>query len=208
MQRKLTVGTDVCTAPTLGWGGNTAPHRAVRGEESSAVRALVTPETALKWNIKPLFPLTLAEFHPTNKSPAAPRDAVIAASTAASPGTAINAIPVQAVHTQGSEGLGPPFICFSTEPNILPGGQSHELRQHRNAQTRLCRATLSQGPVGSVPKTRPRARCRPSATLSLVVCTELRYWFGALTDFHMKISPCKNVNLCLGWERGEEIMPQ
>ncbi|EOB08001.1 Transmembrane protein C18orf30 [Anas platyrhynchos] len=125
-----------------------------------------------------IFGLTRREntykFHPTNKSPAAPRDAVIAAPTAASPGTAINAIPAQAVHTRGSEGLGPPFICFSTEPDILPGGQSRELRQHRNVQTRLRRATLRQGPVGSVPKTRPRARCRPSTTLSLAVCTELR----------------------------------
>lgn len=169
-----------CPSVGLGW-----EHSPTQGSERG--RKLCSEGSGHTWNCfkmkhKTTFPTHTGRI-PPYKSPAAPRDAVIAAPTAASPGTAINAIPAQAVHTRGSEGLGPPFICFSTEPDILPGGQSRELRQHRNVQTRLRRATLRQGPVGSVPKTRPRAHCRPSATLSLTVCTELRYWFGGTRWF-------------------------
>lgn len=103
-----------------------------------------------------------------------------------------------------AKGWALPSFVFPLNPIYFLEVKVVKLRQHRNVQTSLREAALGQGPLGSVPKNRPRARCRPSATLSLV----WRHWCGALADFHMKISPCKNVNLCLGQEKGEEIVLQ
>jgi len=56
-------------------------------------------------------------------------------------GITVTAIPTQHVHMRDGEGLGPLYICFSTEPDRLPGGQSHKAEatlERANKPVNLC----------------------------------------------------------------------
>lgn len=123
-----------------------------KGGNAASCRAWFTPEATLYEIIcknphKNTFPHShYIYFYPTNKSPSAHRGSCSGCGHKKllqfSPtGVAVSAIPTQHVHMWDGKGLGPLSICFSTEPDRLPGGQSHKAEatlQRANKPVNLC----------------------------------------------------------------------